>query len=408
MLDVRTEIAIAAVLSAVTGASLLYVLRDYPAQFAPSIRRWTAGVLLQAVAWSLYCLQNTAPLWLTTVGAGTVLVWAMANHCQGVRLFVGRPLGPWRFWGPVAAAALIETVFCLLVPDGRANVVLFSSIFVVQAIWACAALFRPGPLRDRSHVLTGAMFATLAVVMGARVVYEGLRHGSLPSLIANSPMQILVFALSAAASSVASLGFMLMCNDRLNRELEWYATIDTLTGINNRRTLGERAAFAIAAAHRLRRPLSLMLVDADHFKRVNDVYGHAAGDEALQMIAAALQSTLRGGDLLGRLGGEEFVVVLPDTDETAARGTAERLRAAVEDIEFALQHRRIELRVSVGLAVIDDHDDFSELLRRADQAMYAAKRAGRNCVCGPSDLTQGPVVVAANFGESADAGRRPL
>ncbi len=70
----------------------------------------------------------------------------------------------------------------------------------------------------------------------------------------------------------------------------------------------------------------------------------------------------RGGDLLGRLGGEEFVVVLPDTDETAVRGTAERLRAAVEDIECALQHRRIELRVSVGLAVIDDHDDFSELL----------------------------------------------
>lgn len=408
MFDVRTEIAIAAVLSAVTGASLLYVLRDYPVQLAPSIRRWTAGVLLQAPAWSLYSLQNIAPLWLTTVGAGTLLAWAMANHCQGVRLFVGRPLGPLRFWGPVAVAALVELVFGFLAPDGRLNVVLFSSVFLVQAIWASAALFRPSPLRDRSHLLTGAMFTTLAVVMTMRIVYEALRHGSLPSLVADSPMQVLVFALSAAASSAASLGFVLMCNDRLNRELEWYATIDALTGINNRRTLGEQAAFAIAAAHRLRRPLCLLLVDADHFKRVNDVYGHAAGDEALQMIAAALQSTLRGGDLLGRLGGEEFVVVLPDAEETAGRATAERLRLAVENIEFALQHRRIELRVSIGLAVIDDNDDFNELLRRADQAMYAAKRAGRNRVCGPSDLTQGPVVVTANFGEPADRERRPL
>jgi diguanylate cyclase (GGDEF)-like protein len=127
------------------------------------------------------------------------------------------------------------------------------------------------------------------------------------------------------------------------------------------------------------------------------VYGHEVGDEALQMIAATLQCTLRSEDLLGRLGGEEFVVVLPDADEAAAMVSAERLRHAIEAAEFKAWHRRIPLYVSVGVAVIDDGDDFACLLRRADQAMYAAKRAGRNRVVGPANLIVRPVIVEGRF-----------
>jgi diguanylate cyclase (GGDEF)-like protein len=101
--------------------------------------------------------------------------------------------------------------------------------------------------------------------------------------------------------------------------------------------------------------------------------------------------------LLGRLGGEEFVVVLPEADEAAARVGAERLRQAVEAAEFSAQHRRIPLRVSIGVAIVDDGDDFASMLRRADQAMYAAKRAGRNRVVGPAELGARPVLVEANF-----------
>jgi diguanylate cyclase (GGDEF)-like protein len=302
-----------------------------------------------------------------------------------------------KFYAPVAAIALIEIVFTYLVPSMRLRVVLASAAFCTQMLCAATALLDWNQPRRRSYLLTASAFVALAAVLVVRIAYEGLRSGSLAHAVAASPMQTAVFGLAAFFPTIATLGFVLMCSDRLHQELERQATIDSLTGISNRRTLGEQAAHAIAAAHRHRRSLALLLIDADRFKRINDVYGHAAGDEALQLIAASLHCALRGEDLLGRLGGEEFVAVLPDADEAAARITAERLRTAVERIEFALQHRRIPLHVSIGIAVIDDHDDFASLLRRADQVMYAAKRAGRNRVFGPSDAPHAPVVVSGRF-----------
>jgi diguanylate cyclase (GGDEF)-like protein len=130
----------------------------------------------------------------------------------------------------------------------------------------------------------------------------------------------------------------------------------------------------------------LLLVDVDHFKRINDVHGHEVGDDALKLLATTLQGALRSEDLFGRLGGEEFVAVLPESDESAAAASAERLRRAVEDCAFSVRGQAHPLRVSIGVAVMQSGDDFAALLRRADLAMYAAKRAGRNRVRGPGDL----------------------
>jgi diguanylate cyclase (GGDEF)-like protein len=130
----------------------------------------------------------------------------------------------------------------------------------------------------------------------------------------------------------------------------------------------------------------VLLVDADHFKQVNDRYGHAAGDSALQALVAALQSALRPGDLLGRLGGEEFVVILPESDETRAHAAAERLREKVAGVAFVVQQDKVALCVSIGIALLGPDDDLVTLLRRADHAMYVAKRNGRNCVVGPREL----------------------
>ncbi len=397
ILDIRTMIMIAAALALMVGVSLRYALRDYPASLWPSIRPWILGTVLQPTAWVLYGMRDTIPDLLSMVVANSLLSFAFAKQIQAVRTFVGRPVNPLLTYLPVAATALLEILFTYGTPSLRWRTVAVSAVFCLQMICAVVALLDWRQPRRRSHLLTASAFLALAGVLIVRIVYEGLRVGTLASAFAPTPMQAAVFALAAFFPTVATLGFVLMCSDRLYQELERQATVDSLTGISNRRTLGELAARAIATAHRHKRSLGLLLLDADHFKRINDVYGHEVGDEALQMIAATLQFALREEDLVGRLGGEEFVIVLPEADEAAACAGAERLRHAIETAEFSAQHRLIPLRVSIGVAIIDDGDDFASLLRRADQAMYAAKRAGRNRVVGPAELGARPVVVDANF-----------
>ena len=396
-LDIRTTIMIAAGLALLVGVSLRYVLRDHPASLWPSIRLWIIGTVLQPTAWVMYGMRDSIPDLVSMVFANALLSFAFAKQVQAVRTFVERPVNRVLIYSPVVATALLELLFTYGVPNMRWRTVTVSAVFCAQMLCGVVALLDWSQPRRRSHILTASAFLTLAGVLVARLIYEGLRDGSLTSAFAQTPMQTVVFAFAAFFPTVATLGFVLMCSDRLHQELERQATVDSLTGISNRRTLGELATRAIASAHRHKRNLAVLLLDADHFKRINDVYGHEVGDEALQMIAATLQCTLRSEDLLGRLGGEEFVVVLPDAGAAAAMASAERLRHAIETAEFKAWHRRIPLCVSVGVAVIDDGDDFACLLRRADQAMYAAKRAGRNRVVGPADLAARPVVVEGRF-----------
>ena len=159
------------------------------------------------------------------------------------------------------------------------------------------------------------------------------------------------------------------------------ALFDPLTGLNNRRFLENHLSTMIENARMRRAPLTLMILDIDHFKRVNDTYGHDCGDEVLKGFADRLRGIIRGGDLLCRLGGEEFVIVMPAVKVSAAARIAERARQAIEEEPFVMPDgRSIAITASIGLA--DRHHDTSphELYRRADQALYRSKSEGRNRV----------------------------
>lgn len=169
---------------------------------------------------------------------------------------------------------------------------------------------------------------------------------------------------------------------RMERELARLATRDDLTGILNRRALIGQLEDALGHVRRGGPPLSVLLLDLDHFKRVNDNWGHGAGDAVLCQFAALIQSRLREIDLLGRLGGEEFVLVLAQSDEEAAGIVAERIRAAVESTPFEVEGASaLHLTVSLGLAQAHAGDRrASDVLERADRALYRAKAGGRNRV----------------------------
>ncbi len=165
-------------------------------------------------------------------------------------------------------------------------------------------------------------------------------------------------------------------------EMARLATVDPLTGLSNRRGFTEKCEAELIRARRVRRPASLLLLDADHFKTVNDKYGHAAGDEALCLVARTLHETLRASDITGRIGGEEFTVFLPETDLDGAAQLADRLREAIAAAKLIFQDQLIRLTVSIGVAPVglEAATPLDVALQAADEALYRAKQSGRNRV----------------------------
>ncbi|MHA6299655.1 GGDEF domain-containing protein [Devosia sp. CAU 1758] len=162
-------------------------------------------------------------------------------------------------------------------------------------------------------------------------------------------------------------------------ELRQLATMDGLTGLATRRAFKADAAKYVALARRHRSQLSVITFDIDHFKKVNDNYGHAGGDMVLKAVAAAAQAGLRQSDILGRLGGEEFAAILPDADGPAAVAVAEKLRHALRVLEFPGSRPPIRVSASFGVATLDPgRDDLDSVLLKADEALYEAQGAGRN------------------------------
>ncbi|MFY3383097.1 sensor domain-containing diguanylate cyclase [Paracidovorax sp. MALMAid1276] len=248
--------------------------------------------------------------------------------------------------------------------------------------------------------VVAALFASLLAWMAARRLSEDLDDladaasaveagqpgARLPSVRSNREVQKLSGALnrmthrllSAREAMEETVRQRTLELEAANRALDLQARTDALTGLLNRRGFEAQMEFAMAVARRSGRPLSLVAVDVDHFKRVNDTHGHDAGDEVLRRLARTLVERLRACDVVARLGGEEFVVLLPDTDLEGARATAQALVDAM-----AAQHDPVvgAITVSAGATALRDaQEKAADLIRRSDAALYDAKRNGRNCV----------------------------
>lgn len=168
-----------------------------------------------------------------------------------------------------------------------------------------------------------------------------------------------------------------------HEEIYRLTTVDGLTQISNKRFFMETLEREIARAHRYQRALSLVMFDLDHFKNINDTYGHLAGDYVLKHLASAVRQKIRREDLFARYGGEEFAIVLPEIPLAAALSFAEKVRQVVEEKEFRFESAAIEVTISVGVAASSEQTkDVDTLIKLADELLYAAKAAGRNQVRG--------------------------
>jgi diguanylate cyclase (GGDEF)-like protein len=168
--------------------------------------------------------------------------------------------------------------------------------------------------------------------------------------------------------------------NQYHEEIYRLTTVDGLTQVFNRRYFLEQLDREVSRAKRYRRELSLILFDIDHFKVINDTYGHLAGDYVLKQLATVIKGKIRREDLLARYGGEEFVIVLPEIDGPNAIAFAEKIRKLVEKAPFKFEDTKIAVTVSIGVCTCTDQDDAAALIKRADEKLYDAKGAGRNCV----------------------------
>ena len=180
------------------------------------------------------------------------------------------------------------------------------------------------------------------------------------------------------------------------RDLQTLAAIDPLTNLYNRRQFETLARAELARCQRYMRPCSFLMIDIDHFKRVNDTFGHEIGDWVLKMVATSLSSARRDADVVARFGGEEFVIMLPETTAEAAKTVAERIRTSVFENALAIGESRLSLTISLGVGEATASSPSVEAaLRYADQALYEAKQTGRNRVC----VAKRPLEIVARAAE---------
>ncbi|OQS46248.1 GGDEF domain-containing protein [Chromobacterium violaceum] len=273
----------------------------------------------------------------------------------------------YRYWaGPDDFAARVQVVAG------------FSMLFWMLSVWAFWR-FRHA-YRGIGHWIAGLFALLQALVSLARVWYGwhvGGRYDQ-DGILFNALASQALFWLGYSFS----LCVLLISYEQLLLQVRQQAQQDGLTQLYNHRTFHEQAAAMFARAQRAGDALALLLIDLDHFKEVNDRYGHQAGDEVLRQLADCLRAESRQGDLLGRHGGEEFVVMLPQASRVEAGNVADRLRQAIINLEPKVGELRLPISASIGVACLrpPEHDSLASLFLEADLLLYQAKRKGRNRV----------------------------
>jgi diguanylate cyclase (GGDEF)-like protein len=341
---------------------------------SPAARNVLGSAVSQALAWASFLLAKPvndrlfSTLWIALLGVSFVLMW--------------RALCGWLGPRPGRQVLLIVAV---LTPAGYG--ISFDS-YAVRVGWSnmglafqmclvCMACISPAPHASRRwRGLIVACLGSLAVVTVARGILGAFFTDLYSTLRTAHPVNVVGAVLNHIALTLTTIGLLVGWHEEAEHELRKQADTDGLTGLLNRRAWHALSAKAIEKVRREGGTAALLMLDIDHFKGINDRWGHETGDRALQLIAKSLRECARRNDLLCRYGGEEFCLLLLGVDDQSAREVDERLRSTLR-LRAAIDGGLV-LDFSSGLATLgDDDSDVQSLLRRADVALYAAKAAGR-------------------------------
>lgn len=371
-LDISTLYLVATLAAALLGAMLLFFWRQ---ERIAALGWWGAAYLLGAAAIALWAAGGPAlggPLLLAVNAVGFVacgLVWDAA------RVFHGRAPN----WSMVLAGPLLWVAAVTLAdPTPEYRTMLGAAIVAAYAALTASELWRERRKTLRARWPAVAVPLSHGVVLMLPIVLGDLMRGP-----HGAPMAVTWIAVFATELVVYAIGtvfiIFLLVSERAVSAHKTAASLDPLTGLLNRRGFGEATARMIEREAKAGRPVTVMIFDIDHFKSVNDRFGHAAGDDVLRIFAHVASTSLRITDLVGRVGGEEFAALLPCPTEEALTA-AERVREAFETAGIAVDGEPLATTVSVGVAGGPANTELDVLMASADTALYRAKRMGRNRV----------------------------
>ncbi|WP_321813278.1 MULTISPECIES: GGDEF domain-containing protein [unclassified Paraburkholderia] len=396
MLD-PVNILLVTVLSSIMSLAILGSLR--PAAI-PGVSRWIGAYVWASVALVLTGMQRLGVPFITILVSNTLLAMAVTRVLEGCREFFGlRPRAPLA-WAGCALVAAGSAWWCWAQPSLGARIALVSafhaSIYAVVG-WMALRYRPPGrPVYSYRFVTTSAWLGGCA--HGLRGVVYGAGLVEQTTLLAATPLNVVWLALGILVLPSLSIGMVLLAHDRMAERLERLANRDELTGALTRRAFLAQALALLDTARAKGTPVVLAIVDIDHFKGINDHYGHAAGDRALAHFGRVVATGVRESDLFGRLGGEEFALLLPAISREDAVVRLDALRVAalavrrggdtpLQGQESLPAHPSQEetaphagLTFSAGVDILQIGDTLANLMARADAALYEAKTRGRDRV----------------------------
>lgn len=374
MIDIRTFMLVLALGN--LGFALLMAGYARGPSSHPAMHVWAWARLLRGAAHLLvWSRPDVGGVW-TAAGGYTLLIVGMATEVAAYCLFLDLARWRWRLlWSTLLALVLVVAASAAQLPPMQLLRVVLGAAAAFSLAMA-ALLLRDWTGASLLRRLIGLNNVLFAAALGARAVH-GMTVTHLHLVSADGLLSATI-AICYFMMIVNGSGFLLLCKEKDDARMVQLASYDFLTGLVNRHAFLERTASARALAARQRTPIALMMIDIDHFKKINDCYGHAMGDEALALFAARAKATLRDHDILGRLGGEEFALLLPATDLAGALLAAERLRSTVAASVLTSDSGDYAMTISVGVVVVEDYEHINAALARADRALYAAKTGGRN------------------------------
>lgn len=335
------------------------------------------GLLAHALAYVCYTLYGHAGLWLTYMVGNTLLSTAMMFYSASIYRIVERPV-PWLKLA--CAPALMLGGLAILLDTLEPRMLLACLVLSFQCLTVLYLAHRYGRLGGRAHLLLiiGSLVSLASLML--RIIAISAGEAESMRYNASGLVQAISVSIGTLTVMMLSLGVVLLAKERTDANLKALALQDGLTGILNRRAIMARLDEEIERARRSGRPLAIVMLDIDHFKRINDQHGHLAGDDVLCQCVRQLRSRLRQTDLIGRYGGEEFMILLPDTLAQGAHRIIESLRSAIEKTPVRFADALIPVSFSAGIwcGVPSAEQTADQLVGGADSALYASKAAGRN------------------------------
>lgn len=380
MLDMRTMAFASSVSGFLMAATMLGIY--HAGMRARAMLDWLVAGLALGAGYLIGTLSLVGAFPLSdALGAGLANLLISVGHAFVL-------IGIQRYLGNRARTGLLLGVISVLFGAGlfletlreslSMRVLVFSLLHVTLTAWAGAALWRSErPGMRAYHRMAAAVLLGFAAVIALRFLVAALPPAVIP--IGQGDMQIIAFLAAMVFGFLLTMAFAVMLFREKQVELADLAEKDPLTGMNNRLSLDAIAERYMERAEAQGMPLSIMLFDLDHFKRVNDDFGHQVGDRVLSEVARRIGQVIRGEDVAFRFGGEEFLALLPGADLEQAERVAERLRMVIADESVAIDAHRLDLTASFGVVqYMPGKEGWDECVKRVDEALYRAKRGGRD------------------------------